>query len=202
MFDKEFTDVNIYLFEGFETLDIFGPIEALARVESFRVKYYSADGGVILSAQNTPVVTRPITEADKSGIYVIPGGRGTRGLVHDEKEKDLIRQYAEASTYCLSICTGSAVLAKCGVLDGRRATSNKKAFEWAVSCGEHVNWIRQARWCVDGKYYTASGVSAGIDMTLGFISDLFGMEKALQIAGDMEYIWNQDADYDPFSKLL
>lgn len=194
------TDINIFLFDGFETLDIFGPIEVLARVEGFIIKYYSAFGGIIRSAQNTEIITKSIVESDLKGIFVIPGGRGTRLLVDDEKRLEIIKKYASFSIYCLSICTGSAVLAKCGILNGLKATSNKKAFEWVISNGKEVKWVRKARWCIDGKYYTASGVSAGIDMTLGFISDLFGIEKAMKIAEDMEYIWNRDSEDDLFSK--
>lgn len=192
-------DINIYLFEGFETLDIFGPVEVLARVEDFNVEYYSLKGGLVTSAQNMKIETKPIALAKESGIFVIPGGRGTRPLIHNEEEKKCIAKYARTSEYCLSICTGSAVLAQCGILDGKKATSNKKAFEWVKSCGENVDWIQEARWCIDGKFYTASGVSAGIDMALGFVRDLFGLQKAEDIAEKMEYIWNKDAHHDPFA---
>lgn len=202
MTESNSTDVNIYLFDGFETLDIFGPIEVLSRVDSFNVKYYSESGGIIVSAQNTEIITKTINECNEKGIFVIPGGRGTRPLVNNEEEKKIIKKYAQSSSYCLSICTGSAVLAKCGVLDGHKATSNKKALDWVMSCGENVDWVKKARWCVDKKYYTASGVSAGIDMSLGFVANLFGIEKAEEIADKMEYIWNKDAYNDPFASEL
>lgn len=193
-------EVNIFLFNDFETLDIFGPIEVLARVAQYTLKYYSISGGMIRSAQNTEIITQPINESDKQGVFVIPGGKGTRQLVHDKESLEAIKEYAAVSTFCLSICTGSAVLAKCGLLDGLNATSNKKAFDWVKSNSEKVKWVHKARWCVDGKYYTASGVSAGIDMTLGFVSDRFGMGKAHQISEDIEYIWNKDAANDPFAR--
>lgn len=90
------------------------------------------------------------------------------------------------------------MLAKSGVLDKRNATSNKKAFDWVRSISQNVNWIKKARWVVDEKYYTSSGVSAGMDMSLGFISDLFGIEKAKQIAFDIEYFWNSNKECDVF----
>lgn len=193
------TDVNIFLFEGFETLDIFGPVEVLGRVEEYQMRYYSVDGGCVLSAQNTEIMTQPVDKCNEKGIFVIPGGRGTRPLVMDNENLKIIKKYAEASTFCLSICTGAAVLAKCGVLNKRKATSNKKAFDWVMENGKDVNWIRKARWCVDEKYYTASGVSAGIDMTLGFVADQFGIDRAEKITEDMEYIWNRNAENDIFA---
>lgn len=193
-------NINILLFNNFETLDIFGPIEILGQIEDYEIHYYSENGGVIINAQNLKVVTKPISSADESGILVIPGGRGTRELVNNVSFLNKLKSIAEKSTYCLSICTGSAVLAKSGVLNNRKATSNKQALEWVKSVSDEVNWIEKARWVVDGKYYTSSGVSAGIDMTLGFISDRYGKDKALKIASHIEYIWNDDCTDDIFAK--
>ena len=62
-----------------------------------------------------------------------------------------------------------------------------------------MRWIRKARWVADGKYYTSSGVSAGMDMTLGFISDVHGEKTAQEICKYTEYIWNKDMADDPFA---
>jgi len=193
-------DINLLLFDDFETLDIFGPIEILGKIEEYNICYYSENGGIITNAQKARIITEPIKSADWNGILVIPGGRGTRNLVNDAKFIKMIRNVAEQSNYCLSICTGSALLAKSGVLEHRRATSNKNAMEWVKSVNENVHWIERARWVTDGKYYTSSGVSAGMDMTFGFISDCFGKEKAEKIANHIEYIWNSDSTNDIFAK--
>ncbi len=192
-------DVNILLFDDFETLDAFGPIEILGKMDEYQLKYYSLDGGVIKSAQGTSIITENIESASKEGILVIPGGKGTRTLVKDTQFLQALKETANLSSYCLSVCTGSALLAKTGLLNNKRATSNKKAFDWVVSINTNVKWIKQARWVVDGKYYTSSGVSAGIDMTLGFIKDRFGEQKAKDIANHIEYIWNEDCSRDLFA---
>ena len=193
-------NVNIVLFNDFETLDIFGPLEILGKVQEYDIHYYSQNGGMITSRQKTQIITEDIDLADKKGILVIPGGQGTRELVNDESFLNMLKVIAEESGFCLSICTGSALLAKANVLNGKSATSNKQAFEWVKSINDTVNWVQKARWVVDGKYYTSSGVSAGIDMTLGFVSDRFGEEKANQIAHNIEYVWNSDSKNDLFSK--
>ena len=100
---------------------------------------------------------------------------------------------------CLAICTGSALLAKTGLMDGRRATSNKRAFDWVKSVNSKVDWLPKARWVIDGKFYTSSGVSAGIDMSLGFISDIFGTNTAEEIANSIGFVWNSDKDNDLFT---
>ena len=61
-------------------------------------------------------------------------------------------------------------------------------------------WAKRARWCVDGKFYTSSGISAGMDMALGFIADRFGEEKANGVAKYAEYVRNADPENDPFAR--
>lgn len=192
-------DINILLFNNFETLDAFGPAEILGKIDGFKLDYYSLHGGEVKSSQNISVVTKKISDAKKNGVLVVPGGMGTRTLVNDLDFINTLREALEEAKYCLSICTGSALLAKTGILDGKRATSNKIAYDWAKSNSLEVEWIRKARWVVDGKFYTSSGVSAGMDMTLGFISDLFSEDFARDVARRIEYIWNSDKDVDPFA---
>lgn len=191
--------IHILLFDDFETLDIFGPIEILARVEEYELVYESLEGGIVRSAQGTQIVTSRLGKAEPDSVLVIPGGRGTRTLVKDDTFLNRLSEFVQNAGYVLSICTGSALLAKAGALDGLKATSNKKALEWVISVSDQVDWIRHARWVRDGKFYTSSGVSAGMDMALGFVGDLYGMQKAKQIADDIEYIWNRDQNADPFA---
>ncbi len=192
-------NVNILLFDDFETLDAFGPIEVLGKIDDYKLKYYSLNGGVIMSAQGTSINTKKVESVSKEGILVIPGGKGTRILVNDNQFLHVLKETAKLSSYCLSVCTGSALIANTGLLNNKKATSNKKAFDWVASINSNVNWIKEARWVVDGKYYTSSGVSAGIDMTLGFIKDRFGEQKAIDIANHIEYIWNEDCTKDLFA---
>ena len=63
-----------------------------------------------------------------------------------------------------------------------------------------MHWIKKARWVVDGKYYTSSGVSAGIDMAFGFLKDMYGLDFAKNVAFQIEYSWQEDKDFDNFSE--
>jgi len=138
-------------------------------------------------------------EIQQKDIIVIPGGWGTRKLVSDT---DFIRKLGSLASECeyvLCVCTGSALLSKTGLLDDRKATSNKISWEWVVNQNNNVKWIKKARWVVDGKYYTSSGVTAGIDMALGFIRDTISYEAAKKISSGLEYVWNEDKNHDPFS---
>ncbi|WMJ89399.1 DJ-1/PfpI family protein [Anaerocolumna sp. MB42-C2] len=193
-------NINIILFHDFETLDVFGPVEVLGKLpEEYKIKFYSPEGGIVISSQGTQVVTEPLNTMEKQSILIIPGGQGTRELVSNEEFIYQLKNIAEQSLFCLTVCTGSALLAKTGLLKNRRATSNKNAFQWVMSVDMEVYWIKKARWVTDGKYYTSSGVSAGMDMALGFVADQFGLGKAKEIAQRIEYIWNSDRDNDIFA---
>lgn len=192
-------DVSILLFPDFETLDAFGPVEVLGRIEEYKLRYISVTGGTITSRQGVRVLTEEIQNDDCGGILLIPGGQGTRSLVNDMNFIEKLSDMALKSKYCLTVCTGSALLAKTGLLNHKKATSNKKAFEWVKSINTDVLWVEKARWVVDGKYYTSSGVSAGIDMALGFVSERFDLDKAEEIAEHIEYVWNPNPNNDPFA---
>jgi len=193
-------DFNIFLFDGFETLDVFGPVEIIGKLEEeYDLKFFSISGGTITSKQKTQIVTQSVSDIDFKGILFIPGGEGTRKLVNDEKAIRTLKKIAESSKFCITVCTGTALLAKTGLINGVKATSNKRAFEWVKSIKPEVKWVYKARWVRDSKYYTSSGVSAGMDMTLGFISDRFGKEKSKEIANRIEYVWNDDPEQDIFA---
>lgn len=194
------TDFNVVLFDDFETLDAFGPAEIIGKMpDIYKLGYYSLRGGPVTSSQKVRVDTMAFLDMSREGILLIPGGIGTRTLIND---RDFIREIitlADNAAFVLTVCTGSALLAKTGLMNGRRATSNKRAFDWVRSVNAGVKWVEQARWVIDGKFYTSSGVSAGMDMTLGFISDIHGCGTAQKISGAIEYIWNSDKNFDPFA---
>jgi putative intracellular protease/amidase len=192
------------LFDGFETLDLFGPVEVLGRLsDHFNVQLYSLNGGLITSDQDVPVMTKPFTELKSSDyILLIPGGIGTRELVKNENFISQMRTLAVNAEYILTVCTGSILFSKTGLLNGKKATSNKRVFQWTSKESPDVSWIKKARWVKDGNIYTSSGISAGIDMTLGFVSDLLGYHIAEQESLEIEYDWKADPTWDPFSEIF
>lgn len=195
--------VNIILFDQFELLDAFGPAEILGKLtDDFELHYCSLEGGLIESAQNSVIKTEKFSlHPDYQNIILIPGGAGTRKLVEDKAFIDFIESSAKPSDYILSVCTGAALLGKTSLLDHKKATSNKRSFDWVTSQNEKVEWIKKARWVKDGHIYTSSGISAGMDMTLGFIKDVLGESLARETANRIEYLWNEDPRLDPFSDL-
>jgi len=193
-------EIAFLLFDNYETLDVFGPVEIFGRlVDRYTLKFYSLDGGLIKNKHGVSVMTEKLENANKKPyMFLIPNSMGTRKEVDNNLLIRQIIETADASNYVLTVCTGSALLAKSGLLDGRQATSNKRAFSWVETTGPNVVWDRKARWKVDGKYYTSSGVSAGMDMALGFLADRYGIEFARKVAFEIEYNWIEDKDNDSF----
>ena len=199
--------IGVVLFEDFELLDVFGPLEMFGLLpEYFSIHLVAEKTGYIASAQGPRSVvdhTFDDTCNDRGGydILLVPGGRGTRTEVHNRKLLGWLSEQSVNTKFTTSVCTGSALLAKSGVLDGRRATTNKAAFEWVKSQGENVKWVPQARWVEDDKFFTSSGVSAGMDMSLGLIRHILGAEMSEKVANWVEYTWHADSTWDPFAKL-
>jgi len=202
--------VAAVLFDGFTVLDMYGPVQAfgscrLTRPDGtvwqfFEVFTVAERKGPIKSAQG------PSTHADYSfgdvppfDILLVPGGPGTRDEVTREAFLGRLRTASERAAITATVCTGSALLARTGLMDGRPATTNKIAWDWAVQQGPKVLWKRKARWVDDGNLVTSSGVSAGTDMALALIARLHGRDMAVTTARNMEYLWHEKADDDPFA---
>ena len=194
--------IGVVLFHEFELLDVFGPLEMYGMaVDEFEFCMVAETGGEVASRQGPrSVVEHVFGDGHQYDMLLVPGGRGTRSEVNNRLMLDWLRDQSKNAEHVTSVCTGSALLAKAGVLNGIRATTNKMAFEWATSQGPDVIWERQARWVEDGKFFTSSGVSAGIDMALAVIAKLIGNESAERAATRAEYDWHRDASWDPFAQ--
>jgi transcriptional regulator GlxA family with amidase domain len=197
--------VGALLFEGFELLDVFGPLEAwgmLAAKGDWRVVTTAQSAGPVASAQGPHAIADyRLDECPALDVMLVPGGIGTRKGVSDAALLDWLRRRSADAQIVTSVCTGASLLARAGLLDGRRATTNKMSFAWVTTQGPAVQWVKEARWVEDGNVFTSSGVSAGIDMTLAVIAKLEGLSEAERIAVRMEYDWHRDAGWDPFAKI-
>jgi transcriptional regulator GlxA family with amidase domain len=162
----------------------------------------SEQGGAVTSSQGPKVHAEyGFADCPHLDLIIVPGGIGTRREAGNAALASWLAQRAPTAEVVSSVCTGAALLARAGLLDGRRATSNKRAWEWVKSQGPKVEWIAQARWVEDGKFATSAGVSAGIDMALAIIARMLGSQAADNAANAMEYEWHRDAGWDPFAKI-
>lgn len=192
--------IGIVLFDDFETLDVFGPVQMWGRLPAHGLLFVSADGQPVRSSQGVRVTPdKSFDTAPALDVIMVPGGTGTRQLIDDAPLLDFVRRQDQGTAWTTSVCTGAAILARAGVLDQRRATSNKRGLDWVRSMSDKVRWQSRARWVVDGKYVTSSGVSAGTDMALALVEQLYDRRTAEEAASLAEYQWNDDPTDDPFA---
>lgn len=192
------------LYPQFELLDLYGPLEMFGCLEP--------DVKIVTVAQSVgPVASTPGVETVASfdfddclplDLMLLPGGIGTLPQLANERLLEFLRKRSESAEVTMSVCSGSALLAKAGVLDGRRATSNKIWFSLATAQSDRVDWVERARWVEDGPFVTSSGVSAGTDMSLAVIEKLYGRERAEKVAILTEYERAEDSTRDPFAVYL
>jgi len=203
MSDERKRMLGCLLFSGFELLDVFGPLEMFGALrDRFDIVLVAEEAGAVASAQGPQAVAaHGFTDCPPLDLLLVPGGMGTRREVDNPRLIEWLTQKSAAAELTMSVCTGAGLLARAGILDGRRATTNKRNFAWPVAQGPRVDWVREARWVDAGDVLTSSGVSAGIDMALAVIARLAGPEAAEQAAANSEYEWHRDPTWDPFAKL-
>ncbi|KAL4990774.1 class I glutamine amidotransferase-like protein [Aspergillus falconensis] len=211
------TAYGLLLFPTFEMLDVFGPLEALSWV----ARQHEKLDLYLLAEALGPVSTQPQSAAmnafnssfyptlnpthtfDNSpdlDVLIVPGGLGTRNP-NMNATLEFIRSTYPKLRYLITICTGSTLVARTGILDGRRATTNKASWYSVIGSGPNTTWVPEARWVVDGNIWSSSGISAGIDATLAFIAQFYGKENATVISEYMEYEWHEDSDWDPYAEI-
>ncbi len=187
--------VVFLLFDDMELLDFAGPCEVFSVANElggwslFEIETASATGARIRTVHG--IVIQPdgaLPGVHDTDILVIPGGRGTREVLKDSETIAWVQAMAERAELVLSVCTGSMVLAKAGLLDGLKATTHHTVFDEFEAMAPNTRLLRGARFVDNGKVITSAGISAGIDMSLHIIERLFGRVTADAVAAYMEYL--------------
>jgi putative intracellular protease/amidase len=192
------------LYPQFELLDLYGPLEMFGALEQeIRILTVAEAKGPVASTPGVETMARyDFADCPKLDLILLPGGIGTLPQLGNPALLDFLRKRSAEAEVTMSVCSGSALLAKAGLLDGRRATSNKMFFQVARSQSDRVRWAEAARWVEDWPFATSSGVSAGTDMALAVIAKLYGEARAEKISIQTEYSWHRDANHDPFAEYL
>ena len=195
--------IGFLIFPMITQLDATGPAQILSQVPGAKIHLiWKTLDPVPTDAGFSLLPTTTIEDSPPLDVICIPGGAGQPAIMDDEVILDFVRRQGAQAKYVTSVCTGSLLLAKAGLLDGLPATSNKMYFSLASTQSDAVAWKEAARWVDAGQYVTSSGVSAGTDMALAVIARLFGAETAETVARFTEYQWHTDADDDPFKAYL
>jgi len=192
------------VYPQFELLDLYGPLEMFGCLApDVEIVSVAQQAGPVASTPGIETVAKfGFDDCPPLDLLLLPGGIGTLPQLSNEALLEFLRKRTAEAEVTMSVCSGSALLARAGVLDGRRATSNKLYFQLAVAQSDRVDWVTEARWVEDGPFVTSSGVSAGTDMSLAVIAKLFGRERAEKVSVITEYEWAEDSTRDPFARYL
>jgi transcriptional regulator GlxA family with amidase domain len=161
------------------------------------------------TARQTFQPTATFASCPPLDVLLVPGGLGTFGTLPSGQIADtddcvhFIRRVFPSLKYFFTVCTGTALAAKAGVLDGLKATTNKRRWKGVTELGKKTHWVANARWVVDGdasKVWTTSGVSAGADGMVAWVAHVFGENIADNACSAMEYTRVKDPTNDPFAK--
>ncbi|MEV6006009.1 DJ-1/PfpI family protein [Streptomyces sp. NPDC051976] len=178
--------IAILLYDGFTALDAVGPYEILSRIPGAEVVFTAARPGPVRTDMTSLALTADaaLGEVTAPDLLLVPGGPGTADVLADRSTLDWIRRVDETTTWTTSVCSGSLLLAAAGLLTGRRATSHWICLDDLPALGAVPT---PERVVLDGKYATAAGVSAGIDLALHLTGRLAGDETAEAIQLVVEY---------------
>jgi transcriptional regulator GlxA family with amidase domain len=178
--------IAILLFEKLTALDAVGPYEVLRSVPGWEVRFVGARKGMVRTDSGALglSVDYSLEEVTEPDIVLVPGGEGNRPLLQDETVLSWLREVDRTTKWTTSVCTGSLVLAAAGLLDGKRATCHWLFLERLRELGADPVG---GRFVEDGKFVTAAGVSAGIDMALHLVGREVGPEVAQAVQLGIEY---------------
>lgn len=187
-------NVAILIFDEIEVLDFAGPFEVfgvtdgLQGGDTFNVFTLSTSPGTVRARNGLKVVpNHTLEDCPPVHVLVIPGGIGTRPLLHQPALLEWLRIKAKHAELVMSVCTGALVLAKAGLLDGLRVTTHHDSLDLLRELAPTATVDPSKRFHDNGKIITSAGISAGIDCSLHVVGRLLGEAAAIATAEHMEY---------------
>lgn len=178
-------NIGLLLFPELTQLDLTGPYEVFHRLPGAKVHLVWKElvpikaQGVLQLVPNTTIGDCPPLD-----VVCVPGGFGTAALLEDRVVLDWLRAQAKTARFMTAVCTGSLLLAKAGLLDGKKATSHWNYVDLLPKLGAIA---APGRVVVDGNRITGGGVTAGIDFALRVAAELCGEPIAKAIQLGLEY---------------
>lgn len=179
--------IGVLVYDGVNDLDMIGPTYVLSTIMGAEVQLIAAKAGNFKTVKGIEIVPNTVIDSvEQLDILVIPGGfKGTILAAYDDKILDWIRKIDKTTTYTTSVCTGGWILGATGLLSGKKATTNW--YEAEKMLAKNGATFIQDRYVQDGKYWTSAGVTAGMDMSLAILRDIWGDRYTQAIMLDMEY---------------
>jgi transcriptional regulator GlxA family with amidase domain len=180
--------IAILIYDGITALDAVGPYDMLNRVPGTDICFVAKEKGAVRTGNGALGLVADHTLADvaTADVLLVPGGsKGIVEAIHDPAHKDWICAIDKTTQWTTSVCSGALFLGAAGRLEGRRATTHWRAAHGLAKYG--ATYVGE-RYVHDGKYLTAAGVSAGIDMALYLIEQIEGRDTAQAVQLSAEYV--------------
>lgn len=188
--------VGILIFPDVEVLDFCGPFEVFSVTGrqiapgSFEVFTVAERAEPVLARNGLSVNPHyGFADAPRIDLLLVPGGQGTRPLLHDRGVLDWIAERNAQAELLLSVCTGALLLGKRGLLDGLQATTHHLSLDLLKQVAPGATVLDNRRVVDNGRVITSAGVAAGIDMSFHVVSRLLGRDTAEAAARYIEYPW-------------
>jgi transcriptional regulator GlxA family with amidase domain len=191
--------VGILIFDQVEVLDVAGPFEvfSITRLNESRRHEESSPFKVLLVSENLHQITAvggliftpntTIHNCPDLDLLIIPGGWGTRKEISNKMILGWIADRATKARLTASVCTGSSLLGRAGLLNGREATTHWQAFDFLRTSAPEVKIREDVRFTTVEPIFTSAGISSGIDLALRIVSYFLGIEVGKATAKHMEY---------------
>jgi transcriptional regulator GlxA family with amidase domain len=195
------------VFDGMTLLDVAGPAEVFAEANrfgaSYRVVMASVDGNDVMTSVGTRLnASTSITSVKAVDTAVISGGDNLVGCPIDPQLVSAVNDLRSRARRMASICTGSFILAKSGILDGRRATTHWRQVGLLSRAYPQISVEPDALFVRDGDIYTSAGVSAGIDLALSLVEDDYGADLVRDVARSLVVYLKRAGGQSQFSALV
>ncbi len=186
----EMQNVAILLFEGVQIIDYTGPYEVFGQVRGLKVYTVSETGETLTTAMGMSVhPTHSFANAPAPDILVVPGGNA-QAAYDNPRVVAWVREKAAKAEHVLSVCNGAFILAKAGLLDGKKATTFYGLITELRAFAPKTEVVTDQRYVDNGKVITSAGLSSGIDAALYLVSKMRGEARAKELALHLEYNWD------------
>ena len=191
--------VGILIFDNVEVLDVAGPFEvfSITRLDENKRDWTDSPFRIYLLAEKaspinaigglklTPDYT--LDNCPKLDLFIVPGGWGTRAEINNLHLLQKISNLSQKSLLTASVCTGSSLIGKAGLLDRKMATTHWRAFNFLRDVAPNAKIKRNVLFTADQKIYTSAGVTSGIALALHLVSSFFGLDVGMATAKFMEF---------------
>jgi transcriptional regulator GlxA family with amidase domain len=186
--------VGVFVFNEVEVLDFAGPFEVFSLTKNGDDKLFEV---IIIGETNEPISARNGLKILPTAVFkdnlnldilIIPGGYGAEETeIKNKTAIDWIIAQQEKVKVLASVCTGALLLAECGILNNKKATTHWMDIDRLEHDYPKIEVVRNKKFVDEGEIITSAGISAGINMSFHIVSRLFGTEIARNTAKRMEY---------------